>query len=156
MKVALLFFLIDCTTCQRSLYSWKLKVNSILAFQAFQAVSQLYLIVSCCSFFTFNFKLSTFNWYLWRIRDSNPWPPACKAGALASWANPPNLKLNVQRWELNRRSALANVSSFLASFCFQPVWFEVRWKSEGRLFVESLVNFQLSTFNFQLEVRSTS
>ena len=20
----------------------------------------------------------------WRIRDSNPWPPACKAGALAS------------------------------------------------------------------------
>ncbi len=26
---------------------------------------------------------------LWRIRDSNPWPPACKAGALASWANSP-------------------------------------------------------------------
>ena len=27
------------------------------------------------------------NW--WRITDSNRWPPACKAGALASWANPP-------------------------------------------------------------------
>ena len=27
---------------------------------------------------------------LWRISDSNRWPPACKAGALASWANPPN------------------------------------------------------------------
>ena len=26
---------------------------------------------------------------LWRITDSNRWPPACKAGALASWANPP-------------------------------------------------------------------
>ena len=26
----------------------------------------------------------------WRITDSNRWPPACKAGALASWANPPN------------------------------------------------------------------
>ena len=27
--------------------------------------------------------------YLWRISESNRWPPACKAGALASWANPP-------------------------------------------------------------------
>ena len=27
----------------------------------------------------------------WRITDSNRWPPACKAGALASWANPPYL-----------------------------------------------------------------
>jgi hypothetical protein len=25
----------------------------------------------------------------WRISESNRWPPACKAGALASWANPP-------------------------------------------------------------------
>ena len=25
----------------------------------------------------------------WRITDSNRWPPACKAGALASWANSP-------------------------------------------------------------------
>ena len=28
---------------------------------------------------------------MWRITDSNRWPPACKAGALASWANPPFL-----------------------------------------------------------------
>ena len=28
----------------------------------------------------------------WRITDSNRWPPACKAGALASWANPPSYK----------------------------------------------------------------
>ena len=27
----------------------------------------------------------------WRITDSNRWPPACKAGALASWANPPRV-----------------------------------------------------------------
>ena len=26
---------------------------------------------------------------MWRIRESNPWPPACKAGALANWANSP-------------------------------------------------------------------
>ena len=30
-----------------------------------------------------------FTCFLWRITDSNRWPPACKAGALASWANPP-------------------------------------------------------------------
>ena len=29
----------------------------------------------------------------WRITDSNRWPPACKAGALASWANPPELSV---------------------------------------------------------------
>ena len=33
----------------------------------------------------FNLKLHP----RWRITDSNRWPPACKAGALASWANPP-------------------------------------------------------------------
>ena len=26
---------------------------------------------------------------MWRITDSNRWPSACKADALASWANPP-------------------------------------------------------------------
>ena len=29
-----------------------------------------------------------YRWW-WRITESNRWPPACKAGALASWANPP-------------------------------------------------------------------
>ena len=28
----------------------------------------------------------------WRITDSNRWPSACKADALASWANPPSYK----------------------------------------------------------------
>ena len=32
----------------------------------------------------------------WRITDSNRWPPACKAGALASWANPPFHSLSVR------------------------------------------------------------
>ena len=30
----------------------------------------------------------------WRITDSNRWPPACKAGALANWANPPGIWCN--------------------------------------------------------------
>ena len=29
----------------------------------------------------------------WRMLDSNQWPPACEAGALTSWANPPVLVL---------------------------------------------------------------
>ena len=33
----------------------------------------------------------------WRIRESNPWPPACKAGALANWANSPCKR--VQRYK---------------------------------------------------------
>ena len=48
-----------------------------------------------------NWKLKIINWKLiqliftnfaifwWRITDSNRWPSACKADALASWANPP-------------------------------------------------------------------
>ena len=38
-----------------------------------------------------DFSLLHFHYSLksWRITDSNRWPPACKAGALASWANPP-------------------------------------------------------------------
>ncbi len=40
---------------------------------------------------------------LWRISESNRWPPACKAGALASWANPPfvlNRRLSVNSYQL--------------------------------------------------------
>ena len=33
------------------------------------------------------FALRSTTW--WSIRDSNPGPPACKAGALANWANAP-------------------------------------------------------------------
>ena len=36
-----------------------------------------------------NFLIVNFLINLWRITESNRWPPACKAGALASWANPP-------------------------------------------------------------------
>lgn len=32
----------------------------------------------------------------WRLRESNPWPPACKTGALANWAKSP------QTWILRR------------------------------------------------------
>ena len=35
---------------------------------------------------------------LWRISESNRWPSACKADALANWANPPNFSRPEQIW----------------------------------------------------------
>ena len=53
---------------------------------------------------TFLLPLSTANWIIanclkWRISDSNRWPPACKAGALASWANPPCNQLTILQFD---------------------------------------------------------
>ena len=37
--------------------------------------------------------------FLWRISESNRWPSACKADALANWANPPKyLRMVSNRW----------------------------------------------------------
>ena len=33
-------------------------------------------------------SLRPFSFYWWRLRESNPWPPACKAGALPAELNP--------------------------------------------------------------------
>ena len=41
------------------------------------------------NFLLFQLVTSCQRSFVWRITDSNRWPPACKAGALASWANPP-------------------------------------------------------------------
>ena len=44
-----------------------------------------------CALFLYSYSLSYLKVLLfwWRIRESNPWPSACKADALANWANPP-------------------------------------------------------------------
>ena len=34
--------------------------------------------------------------FWWRISESNRWPSACKADALANWANPPNWVVSLQ------------------------------------------------------------
>ena len=56
-----------------------------------------------CSFYFLNIFISICQWTFflsesWRITESNRWPPACKAGALASWANPP---INYELWIMN-------------------------------------------------------
>ena len=65
----------------------------------------------------------------WRISESNRWPPACKAGALANWANSPckrvqtpakKRKSQICRWagkacfsKANQKFAGGETSSFL-------------------------------------------
>ena len=51
----------------------------------------LLIYLNLIVFFLFTIHQRTFflKWKWWRISESNRWPPACKAGALASWANPP-------------------------------------------------------------------
>lgn len=46
--------------------------------------------------------------FVWRITDSNRWPSACKADALASWANPPESSL-YQRFCSPRQSWTADL-----------------------------------------------
>ena len=60
------YFILRCPSCQRSFSvdSWQATVDSLST------------ILSTSS-------------DVWRITDSNRWPSACKADALASWANPP-------------------------------------------------------------------
>lgn len=100
-------------------FNWKLKIESgkrfkraLRPFSIFNFPFSIKLVALTCSCFVqyvkdlfliesgkrkveneknvFNFQFSIFNWKLWRISDSNRWPPACRAGALASWANPPS------------------------------------------------------------------
>ena len=70
----------------------------------------------------------------WRITDSNRWPPACKAGALASWANPPSYKWKTEtgKWKIRR------VPDFqLSIFSFQ-LWSSPRQSWTADLYIISV------------------
>ena len=59
-------------------------------------VVHTYICTICCGLYSNRFfpkcqRTAYHNGTGWRIRESNPWPPACKAGALANWANPPGV-----------------------------------------------------------------
>ena len=84
----------------------------------------------------FNWQLGIYNWQLieWRITDSNRWPPACKAGALASWANPPSYKWKTEtgKWKIRR------VPDFqLSIFSFQ-LWSSPRQSWTADLYIISV------------------
>ena len=73
--------------------------------------STLCFACTICQWTMFSLILNSESWILnlwWRITDSNRWPPACKAGALASWANPPWWELKIENWELKINFHLAS------------------------------------------------
>ena len=72
-------------------YSYILWVKSLytLAFVSLHFWNSTLCLDFLLFFLASNMSMSSF--LMWRITDSNRWPPACKAGALASWANPPCL-----------------------------------------------------------------
>ena len=51
----------------------------------FSSLLKFYFLFSSCQRSFSHFQRE------WRITDSNRWPSACKADALASWANPPRV-----------------------------------------------------------------
>ena len=75
------------TVIQQQLCSFYFLLFSYLNMSMnFKVVFSLQFIVFSLNRTLITFLLITL---LWRITESNRWPPACKAGALASWANPP-------------------------------------------------------------------
>ena len=70
----------------------------------------------------------------WRITDSNRWPPACKAGALASWANPPSYKWKTEtgKWKIRR------VPDFQLSIFSLQLWSSPRQSWTADLYIISV------------------
>ena len=54
-------------------------------------LNPMYSLVTVTSFYILLLNTQPLSQKKWRISESNRWPPACKAGALASWANPPSV-----------------------------------------------------------------
>ena len=81
-------FLIICQLYGPKTASWqRLYCCLLFFFNFFQYVKELFNPGNISSYYKHAF-CNRHRW-LWRITESNRWPPACKAGALASWANPP-------------------------------------------------------------------
>ena len=89
---ALAYFLFPCTY---------IAIRHVSDWYIFKACSFFVTLLLCCpscqrSSFQRLFVVERiknhrfFILLLWRITDSNRWPSACKADALASWANPPS------------------------------------------------------------------
>ena len=105
-----------CATAYPCLKSFKFQVSSskLFCFELFR-FSTIHFPINCmnvCVVFNRNRVLVVFDLLIlsfrycgtsfwWRIRESNPWPSACKADALANWANPPVVKIRrSESWRL--------------------------------------------------------
>ena len=104
-----------CATAYPCLKSFKFQVSSskLLYFGLFR-FSTIHFPINCmnvCVVFNRNRVLVVFDLLIlffgtlctsfwWRIRESNPWPSACKADALANWANPPGFQVSSSRFQV--------------------------------------------------------
>ena len=106
----------------------------------FWAMSPCYLHISgihlwSLVLFLLNFTFGFFNRW-WRWRDSNPWPPACRAGALPTELHPQmgfQLSLKIEQQHLCRTLFFV-VCLFLCELrviLFQSLMFSIerRWSS---------------------------
>ena len=76
------------------LSNWLLRKLSITEMEKYRREYGLIYTFSSLLLFYFLYimsKIVSHCWGMWRITDSNRWPSACKADALASWANPPRV-----------------------------------------------------------------
>ena len=79
---------------------WTFLIPITLSFKYLSARTDLGIqLGNLHQFFSYSkakhFSLLNLNLFVWRIRESNPWPLECKSSALANWANPPSLLIVV-------------------------------------------------------------
>ena len=72
----------------RDHFLWK-EMNPMVRYILLALTKFTFFCTSCQRSFDYIPQFTLSEYQLWRITDSNRWPSACKADALASWANPP-------------------------------------------------------------------
>ena len=66
--------------------------TSFLCATAYPCYSSIFRTYYAIIFLILRLSIENLSFW-WRIRESNPWPSACKADALANWANPPGFQV---------------------------------------------------------------
>lgn len=69
----------------------KKDLNQMVRYILLALTKFTFFCTSCQRSFDYIPQFTLSEYQLWRITDSNRWPSACKADALASWANPPRV-----------------------------------------------------------------
>ena len=86
---ALIYFLLS-----PGIISFEKEMNPMVRYILLALTKFTFFCTSCQRSFDYIPQLELSEYQLWRITDSNRWPSACKADALASWANPPIIQDN--------------------------------------------------------------
>ena len=82
-------------------FSWLLRNCDVSGVEPFVSPLRKHLNHYCSLFLSLSLAnqliIKSANLKKWRISESNRWPSACKADALANWANPPFLRVRSQQ-----------------------------------------------------------